>query len=79
RVAAAARALADYASEGCCYSFRDWHDDVNAVAVPYREPRERRWLILSCSGPASSMGEEVFRRRIGPKLRALAQRLGEPG
>ncbi|MGN4077307.1 IclR family transcriptional regulator, partial [Burkholderia gladioli] len=37
------------------------------------------WLILSCSGPASSMGEEVFRRRIGPKLRALAQRLGEPG
>ncbi|MBU9167645.1 IclR family transcriptional regulator [Burkholderia gladioli] len=79
RVAAAERALADYASEGCCYSFRDWHDDVNAVAVPYREPRERRWLILSCSGPASSMGEEVFRRRIGPKLRALAQRLGEPG
>ncbi|MBN3724675.1 IclR family transcriptional regulator [Burkholderia sp. Ac-20379] len=79
RVAAAERALADFASDGCCYSFRDWHDDVNAVAVPYREPREGRWLILSCSGPASSMGEEVFRKRIGPKLRTLAQRLGEPG
>ncbi|GAB7534498.1 IclR family transcriptional regulator [Burkholderia sp. 22PA0106] len=79
RVAAAERALADFASDGCCYSFRDWHDDVNAAAVPYREPREGRWLILSCSGPASSMGEEVFRKRIGPKLRALAQRLGEPG
>ncbi|KAF1052027.1 MAG: HTH-type transcriptional regulator TsaQ1/TsaQ2 [Burkholderia gladioli] len=78
-VAAVERALADFASDGCCYSFRDWHDDVNAVAVPYREPREGRWLILSCSGPASSMGEEVFRKRIGPKLRALAQRFGEPG
>jgi DNA-binding IclR family transcriptional regulator len=62
---------------GCCYSFRAWHDDVNAVAVPFRDPRDRRWLVLSCSGPASSMGEEVFRERVAPRLKALAQRLGE--
>ncbi|QYD69752.1 IclR family transcriptional regulator [Paraburkholderia edwinii] len=62
---------------GCCYSFRAWHDDVNAVAVPFRDPRDRRWLVLSCSGPASSMGEEVFRERVAPRLKALAQRLGD--
>jgi DNA-binding IclR family transcriptional regulator len=74
---AAQQALDDFAATGCCYSFRDWHEDVNAAAVPFREPREGRWLILSCSGPASSMSETVFRTRIGPKLRALAKRLGQ--
>lgn len=73
---AAQRAVDAFDVQGCCYSFRDWHADVNAVAVPFREPREGRWLILSCSGPASSMGEDVFRDRIGPKLKALAKRLG---
>ena len=68
-----------FATERCCYSFRAWHDDVNAVAVPFREPREGRWLVLSCSGPASSMGEDVFRENVAPRLKALARRLGEPG
>ncbi|NKJ48570.1 IclR family transcriptional regulator [Burkholderia sp. SG-MS1] len=68
-----------FATERCCYSFRAWHDDVNAVAVPFREPRDGRWLVLSCSGPASSMGEEVFRETVAPRLKALARRLGEPG
>ncbi|MBN3820858.1 IclR family transcriptional regulator, partial [Paraburkholderia sp. Se-20369] len=68
-----------FASGGCCYSFRAWHADVNAAAVPFREPREGRWLILSCSGPASSMGEDVFRSQVGPRLKALAQRLGQVG
>jgi DNA-binding IclR family transcriptional regulator len=66
-----------FRATGCCYSFRAWHDDVNAVAVPFRDPRDRRWLVLSCSGPASSMGEEVFRERVAPRLKALAQRLGD--
>jgi DNA-binding IclR family transcriptional regulator len=66
-----------FKAAGCCYSFRAWHDDVNAVAVPFRDPRDRRWLVLSCSGPASSMGEEVFRERVAPRLKALAQRLGD--
>ena len=75
-----ARAEVDaFEAAGCCYSFRAWHDDVNAVAVPFRDPRDGRWLVLSCSGPASSMGEEVFRENVGPRLKALAQRLGEPG
>ena len=75
--AAARREIAAFDREGCCYSFRDWHDDVNAVAVPFRDPRDGRWLVLSCSGPASSMGEDVFRERIGPRLRVLARRLGQ--
>jgi DNA-binding IclR family transcriptional regulator len=75
--AAAAREIAAFEHEGCCYSFRDWHEDVNAVAVPFREPRDGRWLVLSCSGPASSMGEDVFRERIAPRLKALARRLGQ--
>jgi DNA-binding IclR family transcriptional regulator len=43
------------------------------------EPREGRWLVLSCSGPASSMGEEVFRETVAPRLKALARRLGDTG
>jgi DNA-binding IclR family transcriptional regulator len=78
-VAQAEKEIAAFASERCCYSFRAWHDDVNAVAVPFREPREGRWLVLSCSGPASSMGEEVFRDNVAPRLKALAGRLGATG
>jgi DNA-binding IclR family transcriptional regulator len=75
-VKAAAAALEDFARDGCCYSFRAWHDDVNAIAAPFRDVRNGRWLVLSSSGPASSMGEAFFREVIGPKLRALAGRLG---
>jgi len=77
----AARAeIAAYPAQGCCYSFRDWHDDVNAAAVPFLDSVQRRWLVLSCSGPASSMDEAFFRQVVGPKLRALAARLGaQPG
>ena len=76
RVEAAARAIDDYARHGCCYSFREWHDDVNAIAAPFRDVRNGRWLVLSSSGPASSMDEAYFRDVIGPKLKALAARLG---
>lgn len=75
--AAAEHEIAAFASEHCCFSFRDWHEDVNAVAVPFREPREGRWLVLSCSGPASSMGEQVFRDTVAPRLKVLARRLGD--
>ncbi|WP_027799376.1 IclR family transcriptional regulator [Paraburkholderia dilworthii] len=78
-VADAVEEIATFETERCCYSFRAWHDDVNAVAVPFREPREGRWLVLSCSGPASSMGEEVFREKVAPRLKALARRLGDVG
>ncbi|KQR85416.1 IclR family transcriptional regulator [Burkholderia sp. Leaf177] len=74
-VNAARDAIADYARDGCCYSFRDWHADVNAIATPVRDVRNGRWLVLSSSGPASSMDEAYFRNVVGPKLRALAARL----
>jgi DNA-binding IclR family transcriptional regulator len=75
-VASALREIEAFGETGCCFSFRDWHDDVNAVAVPFRDPRDGRWLVLGCSGPASSMGAGVFRERIAPRLKALALRLG---
>jgi DNA-binding IclR family transcriptional regulator len=78
-VAAAEAEISAFADERCCYSFRAWHGDVNAVAVPFREPREGRWLVLSCSGPASSMGEAVFREQVAPRLKSLARRLGDTG
>ncbi|MEM5438282.1 IclR family transcriptional regulator [Paraburkholderia diazotrophica] len=77
QVAQAQKEIDAFADEGCCYSFRDWHDDVNAVAVPFRDPRDGRLLVLSCSGPASSMGERVFRERVAPRLKTLARRLGD--
>lgn len=78
-LAAAEKEIDAFADARCCFSFRAWHDDVNAVAVPFREPREGRWLVLSCSGPASSMGEAVFRDSVAPRLKALARRLGDAG
>jgi DNA-binding IclR family transcriptional regulator len=74
-IEAARRAIEDFERDGFCCSFRDWHDDVNAIAAPFRDVRNGRWLVLSSSGPASSMSEAYFRETIGPKLKALAARL----
>lgn len=74
-VKAAKEAIDDYTRDGCCYSFRDWHGDVNAIAAPLRDIRNGRWLVLSSSGPASSMDEAYFRHVVAPKLRTLAARL----
>lgn len=74
-VAAALREIAAFERQSCCFSFGEWHTDVNAVAVPVRDPHDGHWLVLSCSGPASSMGEQVFRERVAPRLKALARRL----
>lgn len=74
-IAGAENSFDDFARDGCCYSFRDWHDDVNAIAAPFHDVRNGRWLVLSSSGPASSMDEAYFRTVIGPKLKALAARL----
>ena len=49
--------------------------DVNAIAAPLRDIRNGRWLVLSSSGPASSMDEAYFRNIVAPKLRTLAARL----
>src|SRR6202040_3383738 len=59
-VKAAQVAIDDYARDGCCYSFRDWHADVNAIAAPLRDVRNGRWLVLSTRGPASSMDGTYF-------------------
>jgi DNA-binding IclR family transcriptional regulator len=73
---AARQAVAAFARDGCCYSMRDWHPDVNAVAVPFRDPRQDRWLMLTASGPAASMAPAMFTEHIGPRLRTLAAHLG---
>ena len=70
------RAVADFARDGCCYSWSDWHPDVNAVAVPFRDLRQDRWLILTASGPAASIQPTVFSEELGPRLRKLAAHLG---
>ena len=69
------KGIETYRREGCCYSFRDWHEGVNAVAVPLRDVRQNRWLAISCSGPSSSIPDAVFREEIAPRLKQLAARL----
>ncbi|GAB3627383.1 HTH-type transcriptional regulator TsaQ1/TsaQ2 [Pandoraea terrae] len=73
------KGIETYRREGCCYSFREWHEGVNAVAVPLRDVRQNRWLAISCSGPASSVSETKFREEIAPRLKALAARLSGQG
>lgn len=73
------KAIETYKREGCCYSLREWHEGVNAVAVPLRDVRQNRWLAISCSGPSSSIMEATFRDDIAPRLKRLAARLSGQG
>lgn len=63
-----AAALAEDAEQGFSLSIKDWHPDVNAVAVPFTGPDGERYAI-NCGAPAFILDENRLRNDVAPKLR----------
>jgi len=67
-------ALRDAAAHGYCVSLGESHPDISAVAVALRTP-SGDIMALNCGGPSFRFTEEKLRRRVVPRLLAMAGRI----
>ena len=58
-------ALQEYAREGYCSSFGDWHRDIHALGTSLEGPRGERYVI-SCGGPGYLLPKDMMTTRIAP-------------
>ncbi|MFZ5512534.1 MAG: IclR family transcriptional regulator [Pseudomonadota bacterium] len=68
-------ALQQYQELGCCCSFGDWQQDVNAIAVGLRPGGGQPPMAINCGGPAFSLSKEFLLQEVRPRLIELVQRL----
>ena len=68
-------ALEEYRGSGCCTSFGEWQQDVNAIAIAFRPPGGRSVMAINCGGPSFSLQQDFLLAEVRPQLLALAGRL----
>jgi DNA-binding IclR family transcriptional regulator len=61
------KALAEYARQGWCSSFGEWHPDINALGFSLRGPRGELYGV-SVGGPAYTLSPEVMLEQIAPRI-----------
>lgn len=64
-------ALRDAALHGYSVSLGESHPDISAAAVPLRTP-SGEIMALNCGGPSFRFTEDKLRRRVAPRLLAMA-------
>jgi DNA-binding IclR family transcriptional regulator len=62
-------ALADYARDGFCTSFGEWHPDINALGFALHGPRGELYGV-SVGGPAYVLPPQLMLEKIAPLLLA---------
>ena len=66
-------AIVEYERTGCCSSFGDWQEDVNAIAVAFVPTGGGPQLALSCGGPAFTLTRAHLIEEVRPKLLDLVR------
>lgn len=61
------QAITQYQALGYVSSLGDWHEDVNAIAVPLVMPNGEIYSV-NCGGPAFKLGPEILAREVAPSL-----------
>ena len=65
----------DFENLGYCYSFGQWHKDVNSVAVPYYH-EQHGLLVFNCGGPSFLLNKEKIEEDIAPRLLHMVNNIG---
>lgn len=68
------RALDSHREHGCCTSFAEWKEHVNAIAVGLRVPGQPP-LALSCGGPMHKVSPDYLMNEVRPRMLETARRL----
>lgn len=69
------RSLDEYRTLGCCTSFGDWQNDVNAIAVAFRPADGNAIFSINCGGPQFSLSPQFLLDEVKPRLLELVERL----
>ncbi|MCQ4158832.1 IclR family transcriptional regulator [Roseomonas sp. GC11] len=70
-----ARALEEQAEYGCCCSFGDWQQDVNAIALGFHPGGGMPPMVVNCGAPSFLVSPEYLLQEARPRLQALVRRL----
>jgi DNA-binding IclR family transcriptional regulator len=70
-------AVRDYQSQGCCFSFGNWKETVNAVAVPVSLPDGSDVFAINCGGAALYLTEERIRGEVAPRMVEIAAQVSK--
>ncbi|MCS6766515.1 MAG: IclR family transcriptional regulator [Candidatus Protistobacter heckmanni] len=72
-------AMAEYAEQGYCSSFGEWHPEIHALGFSLSGPRGEVYG-LSCGGPAYRLPRDFMIDKVGPRIRetvrAIAREVG---
>ena len=69
------RSVEEYKTLGCCTSFGDWQQDVNAIAVAFKPNNGSQILAINCGGPSFNLSPEYLLNEVKPKMLELVERL----
>ncbi|MBL8490730.1 MAG: IclR family transcriptional regulator [Rhodocyclaceae bacterium] len=69
------QSLAQYRETGCCTSFGDWQEDVNAIAAAFRPGGGLPPMAINCGGPAFNLAPDFLVGEVRPRLLELVRRV----
>ncbi|CAN5692724.1 IclR family transcriptional regulator [soil metagenome] len=69
------RGIEQYHTIGCCTSFGDWQNDVNAIAIGFKPKDGTAALAINCGGPAFNLSPEFLLKEVQPRLVELVERI----
>lgn len=69
------KAIRDQQELGCCCSFGEWQENVNAIAVGFRPGGGLPPMAMNCGGPATVLTPDFLLTEVRPRLIALVRRL----
>jgi DNA-binding IclR family transcriptional regulator len=69
------RALEEHRTLGCCTSFGEWQQDVNAIAIAFKPANGTSVLSINCGGPAFNLSREFLLNEVKPRLIEVVERL----
>ncbi|VWX62127.1 Transcriptional regulator, IclR family [Burkholderiales bacterium 8X] len=64
----------EFARNGYCSSFGEWHPHIHALGFALRGPRGERYAV-SCGGPAYLLPRDTMLSRVAPRLLETARRI----
>ncbi|WBV43409.1 IclR family transcriptional regulator [Pseudoroseomonas cervicalis] len=69
------RALAEQAEYGCCCSFGDWQEDVNAIALGFDPGGGLPPMVVNCGAPSFLVSPEYLLQEARPRLQGVVRKL----
>lgn len=69
------KAIHEHEMTGCCTSFQDWQQDINAIAAGFNPGEGLPVMSINVAGPAGMIGKDLLLGEVREKLLGIVQLL----